>query len=74
MLKNTYTDITVIFLPINFASETFEGYVIPFVEKEHLHKIRQEHQNILFHRAGNSFYCIPINEDTEFEGEKKEGE
>ena len=58
---------------INFDNVKFKGYESPYVDEDHLRKLREDYRSThVFRRGGNIIQCVPLTESAKPLGEEKE--
>ena len=61
MYKGKSNDIKLNFCPISFNSKKYQGYEIPYRDKEQLAELRTKYEKeFIFHRAGEIIQCVPL--------------
>jgi hypothetical protein len=65
-------DLRLNFIPIAFNGQSFKGSEMPYVDEEHLKKLRVQYQSShVFRRNGNAIQCVPLTESAEILGTEK---
>jgi len=73
MYRGRANDIKLNFCPIVFSNKKFQGYEIPYKDKEQLEELRTKYEKeFIFHRAGEVVQCVPLIDSAPTLGQLKE--